>query len=817
MTEAKRWFTRFLFILFVGLASTVARAEEPRAVQRFAVVVGANDGGKARVQLQYAASDARTVAKVLSELGGVDRDDVAVVLQPSGPELRNALRKAAERVSTAHQRGERTHFVFYYSGHSDERGLMLGEEQVSYPELRKLLDEVPAHVRIGILDSCASGAFTRSKGGRRRAPFLVGGADVAGHAFLTSSSIDEAAQESDGIRGSFFTHFLVSGLRGAADHDRDRKITLDEAYQFAFAETLARTESSSSGPQHANYDIQLTGTGELVITDLRRTTAGLALGPDVDGRVYVRTEAGELAGELYKPPGSGRIELALEPGTYAVVVEQSGKLSRARAILKEGRTTHLTAAHLGTFRGEQVTTRGKDKPYHRIPVTMSLFPPLSVNSVVRDRKVENNLAINWIAGHAARIRGVELGLGVNWVDEDVRGAQLAVGANLVGTELRGAQWSVGANFARGGLRGLQLAVGGNVASTRRAPDPAGPMSGGQLSVAANIARGDFHGLQATVAANIVSGSLRGIQLNSGFNYARSVRGGQVGVIGNLATHEVTGVQWTTGANVAAGGLKGMQMSVAANFAATKSLEDRGHSGAQLGVVANVAKGHFRGAQIGAVANVVTGDLHGVQLDSGVNVARSVVGAQFGLVNIARGRVRGAQFGLINYADDADASIGLLGISRKGGVGGDFWTDDVAMLNAGLRLRTRYTYTMVSVGVHPLAERHGGHWNIGTFFGGHIDLAPRVYLDIDVGHRWIFPGFDRVDRQTRSVFTIPRVLVGVRLGKYASFFGGPSLNLYLRDRARDDFRPGYKYDVYRRDETGWSMRIWPGFALGVRVR
>src|SRR5690606_25293093 len=233
--------------------------------------------------LRYAASDARTVAKVLSELGGVDRDDVAVVLQPTGTEFRTALRKAADRVAAAQARGERTHFVFYYSGHSDERGLMLGEEQVSYPELRKLLEEVPAQVRIGILDSCASGAFTRSKGGRRRAPFMVGGADVAGHAFLTSSSVDEAAQESDGIRGSFFTHVLVSGLRGAADHDRDRKITLDEAYQFAFSETLARTESSSSGPQHANYDIQLTGTGELVITDLRRTTAGLALGPDVAG------------------------------------------------------------------------------------------------------------------------------------------------------------------------------------------------------------------------------------------------------------------------------------------------------------------------------------------------------------------------------------------------------------------------------------------------------------------------------------------------------------------------------------------------------
>lgn len=785
MTETMRWFTRFLFS-FVCLGSTIARAEEPRAVQRFAVVVGANDGGKARVHLRYAASDARTVAKVLSELGGVDRDDVAVVLQPTGTEFRTALRKAADRVAAAQARGERTHFVFYYSGHSDERGLMLGEEQVSYPELRKLLEEVPAQVRIGILDSCASGAFTRSKGGRRRAPFMVGGADVAGHAFLTSSSVDEAAQESDGIRGSFFTHFLVSGLRGAADHDRDRKITLDEAYQFAFSETLARTESSSSGPQHANYDIQLTGTGELVITDLRRTTAGLALGPDVAGRVYVRNAAGELAGELYKPPGTGSIELALEPGTYAIVVDQDGKLSRARAILQEGRTTHLTAAHLGAFQGEQFATRGNDKPYHRIPVTVSLFPPLSVNSAVRDRKVENNFALNFVVGRAARIRGVELGLGFNWVDEDVRGTQFAVGGNLAGTQLRGAQWSVGANFVRGGFRGLQLTVGANVASTRRAPDPAGPMQGGQLSVGANIARGDFRGFQTTVG-------------------------------GNVTTGRVAGVQWAVGGNLAGGGLRGMQMAVGVNLATTKSLDEPGHAGLQLGVGANVAKGHFRGAQIGVGANVVTGDMRGIQLDSGLNLGGNVHGVQLGLINIARGRVRGAQVGLINYADDADASIALIGISRKHGVGGDFWTDDVSMLNAGLRLRTRYTYTMVSAGVHPLAERHGGHWNVGAFFGVHFDLTPRVYLDVDVGHRWIFRGFDGIDRGTRSVFTAPRVLVGVRLGKYASLFGGPSFNVFLQERTRDDFRPGYDYDVHRDDAGGATVRLWPGFALGVRVR
>ena len=72
--------------------------------------------------------------------------------------------------------------------------------------------------------------------------------DVRGHAILTASAEDEAAQESDRIGGSFFTHYLVSGLRGAADSSADGRVTLTEAYRFAFDETLARTGTTKAVP-----------------------------------------------------------------------------------------------------------------------------------------------------------------------------------------------------------------------------------------------------------------------------------------------------------------------------------------------------------------------------------------------------------------------------------------------------------------------------------------------------------------------------------------------------------------------------------------
>ncbi|MGD8538948.1 MAG: hypothetical protein PVI66_09540 [Candidatus Aminicenantes bacterium] len=50
---------------------------------------------------------------------------------------------------------------------------------------------------------------------------------------------------------------------------QDGRVTLNEAYHFAFNETLAQTEKSLSGPQHPYYNIQMAGTGDVVMTDIR--------------------------------------------------------------------------------------------------------------------------------------------------------------------------------------------------------------------------------------------------------------------------------------------------------------------------------------------------------------------------------------------------------------------------------------------------------------------------------------------------------------------------------------------------------------------
>src|SRR6185436_5660379 len=170
--------------------------------------------------------------------------------------------------------------VFYYSGHADPTGLELGKERFLYGDLANALAVVPEGVRISILDACHSGALTQVKGARP-APldFEVPREPRAdGIAIITSSSATEAAQESAQLGGSFFTHHLTLGLRGAADSDGDGRVTLSEGYRYAYNRTLAETAKAGAAPQHATYAIRMAGRGEVVLVDLRRAQSALSFG-----------------------------------------------------------------------------------------------------------------------------------------------------------------------------------------------------------------------------------------------------------------------------------------------------------------------------------------------------------------------------------------------------------------------------------------------------------------------------------------------------------------------------------------------------------
>jgi hypothetical protein len=343
--------------LFCSIPVLAGESQDEFFARRFGLFIGANKGGPGRITLRYAQEDARAVKAVLEEMGGVLAEDSTLLIQPGREAFFLEMKDLGRRVMQAKSQFRRVEAIVYYSGHSDEESILLDGERVSYVEFREAVTSIAADVRIAILDSCASGSFTQAKGVRTRAPFLMDTAyDMKGYAFMTSSSADEASQESKRLRGSFFTRNLISGMRGAADMNLDGRITLTEAYQFAFDSTLEQTEKTTSGPQHPNYNIQMSGKGDVVITDISRSEELLLIKSDVGGKVYIHNRSNVLVVELNKPQGR-EVSIGLGEGDYRAILIADGTISEARFSLKPGKSQALGRERFE--RVEKIPTRAR--------------------------------------------------------------------------------------------------------------------------------------------------------------------------------------------------------------------------------------------------------------------------------------------------------------------------------------------------------------------------------------------------------------------------------------------------------------------------
>jgi hypothetical protein len=305
-------------LLLAGLLCPALRAHAD--VARFGLFIGNNRGADHDVPLRYASSDAQRMQEALVELGGFAAINAVVLREPDVDTARGALIALNDRIRAAAARPDTQVMLFvYYSGHADQRALHLGETRLPLVELEQLVRGSAAHFRVLLVDACGSGALTRAKGGSAAPGFPVRLDDVLdgqGVAFLASSSASEDAQESDELGGSFFTHYFVSGLLGAADTDGDDRIDLEEAYRYAYDSTLRSTSRTWAGTQHPTFRFELSGNASAVLTEPRNAAHRAQL-VFPDGRDYLvlrGSASGPVVAEVVA--GARARRLSVRPDAY---------------------------------------------------------------------------------------------------------------------------------------------------------------------------------------------------------------------------------------------------------------------------------------------------------------------------------------------------------------------------------------------------------------------------------------------------------------------------------------------------------------------
>jgi hypothetical protein len=311
--------------------------------RKFGIILGNNLGHDASRELRYAEQDARKMYRVLLELGDFQPENLQLLLAADSEQAWKTLRETERRI---HEASGRTLLLLYYSGHAEGDVLELGKSSVKFGELSSFLKSSAADVRLAFIDSCKSGRLVAAKGGTRGPAFAIRVTEEIaskGYAIITSSAEDELSHESREIRGSFFTHYLVSALRGAGEGYSDGKVTLQEAYRYAYSRTVARTSTTISGSQHPMYDFQLSGKGEIVLTRTGDNSAFLSvLRPDASRLVVLDEDETGVVAEC-EVPASRRMVLALSPGIYNVFLIADENVSKANVSLSKGKETRLAA------------------------------------------------------------------------------------------------------------------------------------------------------------------------------------------------------------------------------------------------------------------------------------------------------------------------------------------------------------------------------------------------------------------------------------------------------------------------------------------
>lgn len=352
-------------LLALSLTSAAALAGDEL---RIGVFVGNNRGAEGMVPLRFAEADARKMQDLFVELGGVERDGATLLVAQPRRNVQAALGMARQRIAAAEAEGRRTMIVFYYSGHGDEHGLELGDTVIAHAELRQWLEDTGADVKIAMLDACRSGAAVRAKGATRgpAMSFRVGVEQARGTAILTSSAAAEFSQESEEIGGGFFTHYLTSALTGAADVNGDGDVSLAEAYAYVHTETAFGTRDTP-GAQTPSFDFDLSGAGDVVLTELEAATAAVVFPGGLDGTYVLWDETRKRY--VAEVDGGRPARVAVRPGVYYVHHRMPGWVDQAEYVVRAGQIAQVDVGHFESVAYEDTAARGDLRKLSRRAVT----------------------------------------------------------------------------------------------------------------------------------------------------------------------------------------------------------------------------------------------------------------------------------------------------------------------------------------------------------------------------------------------------------------------------------------------------------------
>jgi uncharacterized caspase-like protein len=241
----------------------------------WAVVVGVSKYQKEEMNLNYADKDAQLFYSHLSSPSGLNvPKENSTLLVNSQATRANILRAINEKCNksfeddliilylSGHGMPDPVGNEVYFLGYESEIDNLLGTA-VSMADIEKALSRSKAKKKIWIADACHSGgAGLNIKGNQTyltNKMFLELATAKEGCAVLTASSASELSKEGKdwGEGQGVFTYYLIEGLKGDADIDKDGIITIREIYEYISKKVIEATNGQQHPELKGTFDNKL--------------------------------------------------------------------------------------------------------------------------------------------------------------------------------------------------------------------------------------------------------------------------------------------------------------------------------------------------------------------------------------------------------------------------------------------------------------------------------------------------------------------------------------------------------------------------------
>ncbi len=247
-----------------NIPEEIVEIDEDNEVKIWSVIVGVSRYTH-MPSLKYTDDDAYHLYAFLKspEGGAVPDEQIAVLIDEDAN--KNQIIRTMKR--KFHKADANDVIVFYFSGHGYDGSFIPSDfdgknNLLSHHDLIDVLESSKAKHKVVFADACHSGSLHQNNTIAMKSPYSKKLTDYysqfnesnGGLALLMSSKETEYSLEDHGLRQGVFSHYLMRGLKGEANTNNDRLISISELYDYVNHNVRRYTGNIQTPTITGNFD-----------------------------------------------------------------------------------------------------------------------------------------------------------------------------------------------------------------------------------------------------------------------------------------------------------------------------------------------------------------------------------------------------------------------------------------------------------------------------------------------------------------------------------------------------------------------------------